>query len=1089
MKTRLITLLFVLSLTLFNCDKTNKQSPPIKNKKYLFEKVSTEITGINFKNEIEDNEKHNIISYIYYYNGGGVAIGDFNNDQLDDIYFVSNKQQNKLYLNKGNLKFEDITAQAGVQGKASWQTGATVVDINNDGFLDIYVCAVSGLLDFTGHNELYINNGDNTFTERSKEYNLNYKGFSTQAYFFDYDKDDDLDVYIVNHAVHTKTSHGPALLRKKRTDLTGDVLLENKKGNYINSSEKAKIYGGVNGYGLSASIADFNNDGWDDIYVCNDFHEDDYYYLNNQDGTFTESLAKNFSTISRFSMGSDASDINNDGYQDLITLDMLPKDERVIKESEGDDTMLNFQIQLQNLGYQDQYSRNMLQVNNSGAYFHEEALFNDVASTDWSWSPLFADFNNDGHQDLFITNGILRRPNNLDFRMYISSNYKYRDKNKSKEQWLLSSLKEMPNGKVPNQIFKGNSNKFENKNNEWIDNTPSLSNGAAYSDLDLDGDLDLVINNINEHAVIYKNTSSSNKNHITLNLKYQKNNSNGIGSKAILHSKNKKQTKQLFNSRGFLSATSNNLHFGLDTIKKIDSIQIIWPNNLTQKIINPEINKTHTVTFNKNEAVQYDHKKHSAKNLFISSNEVIDFTHREDSYNDFYNERLIPFKVSTTGPAISIGDIDKNGYDDIFIGNGSGNKAKLFLNDGSQLTPKNIPEIETDKEYEDICSSFFDADNDGDLDLYVGSGIHQKRNVKYETDRLYIYENGNFIKSNTTPLNPNIVSCVKPCDYDKDGDIDLFIGNRSNPNDYGQKVSSYILNNDGQGNFTIDENFKLKSHVTDGLWIDINNDQQPDLIISTEWDTPKIYINLDGKLSLQQTNNSLKGLWQTVSSFDIDDDGDLDLLFGNWGKNSKFQASEKAPLHMYHLDFDDNGKAETILAYNLNGEYYPIYSKDELASQMNIIKKRFVKYKDYALKTIDEILTPEKVNKSNKYIVNHLSSGYLRNDNGVFTEFIDFPKPFQLAPIHSFLTIKNPIVEGVLAFGNSKSVNTYHGAYESLKGLLLMKNNQYKSTNDLGISPISQEIRNAQILKLRNKSILLLIPNNNAINSYIINEK
>ena len=467
MKTKLI-FIALISLIFSNC----KNKLPLKNQTkqdYLFKKLTPDATGISFRNEIKDDVKHNIINYIYYYNGAGVSVGDFNNDNLPDLFFVSNKGDNKLYLNKGNLNFEDITEKAGIQGKADWQTGATILDINNDGHLDIYICAVSGLLDFKGHNELYINNGDNTFTEKSKEYNLDYIGYSTQAYFFDYDKDNDLDVYIVNHAVHTKTSHGPALLREKRTGLTGDVLLKNTNNKFTDYSGEAKIFGGANGYGLSASIADFNNDGWEDIYVCNDFHEDDYYYLNNQDGTFTESLADKFSMISRFSMGSDAADINGDGFQDLITLDMLPKDERAVKESEGDDTMLDVQLQLQKLGYKDQYARNMLQINNSGKFFNEEALYNGIADTDWSWSPLIADYDNDGHQDLFVANGILRRPNDLDFRMYVASTYKYRDKNQSKDEWLLNSLQEMPKGDIPNQIFKGNSSKFENKNNDWIE--------------------------------------------------------------------------------------------------------------------------------------------------------------------------------------------------------------------------------------------------------------------------------------------------------------------------------------------------------------------------------------------------------------------------------------------------------------------------------------------------------------------------------------------------------------------------------------------------------------------------------------------
>ncbi|SNR17086.1 VCBS repeat-containing protein [Tenacibaculum jejuense] len=1076
--------LLCLLFTLVFCKKQETKS----EQNFLFNKLSSKRTGVTFNNKIKDNLKENIISYLYYYNGAGVSVGDFNNDNLDDLYFVSNKGENKLYINKGNLNFEDISEKAGVKGKADWQTGVTTIDINNDGFLDIYVCAVSGLLDFKGHNELYINNGDNTFTEKSKEYNLDYKGYSTQAYFFDYDKDEDLDVYIVNHAVHTKNSHGPAFLRAKRTDLTGDVLLENKNNKFEDSSEKANIYGGVNGYGLSASIADFNNDGWDDIYVCNDFHEDDYYYINNKDGSFTEALAKNFSTISRFSMGSDAADLNGDGFQDLITLDMLPKDERALKESEGDDTMLNVQIQLQNLGYQDQYSRNMLQINNFGAYFHEEALYNNVANTDWSWSPLIADFDNDGNQDLFISNGIIKRPNNLDFKMYVSSNYKYRSRNKSKDQWLLEALKEMPSGKVPNQIFRGNSKQFKNENTSWIDNTPSLSNGAIYSDLDLDGDLDLVTNNINEEAFIYENTTK-NKNYISLNFDYKSENKNAIGVKAILYQKQTKQLKQLFNSRGFLSSVSNKLHFGLDTIKKVDSIEIIWPNNTKQTIKDISINKELLIKYNEEKSKNCIANTTETEKIFKPTKEIIDFKHDEDKYNDFHVERLIPFKVSTTGPAIAVADIDKNGFDDLFIGNGSGKAAALYLNDGVKLSKKDINVFNEDINYEDVCATFFDADNDGDLDLYVGSGIHQNRNKSNEIDRLYLNTKNNFTKSNSIPLNKNITACIKAYDYDQDGDTDLFVGNRSNPDDYGEKVTSYLLKNDGEGQFKIDTNFSILSHVTDALWIDLNNDTVKDLVVTTEWDQPKIFINSNGKLTEENKLSNLNGLWQTVNAFDIDKDGDKDLILGNWGENTKFSTENSDPIVMYHSDFDSNGKKETVIAYKLENKYYPIYSKDELASQMNIIKKRFVNYKDYALKTIEDILTKEQLSKATKYTINTLSTGYLINDNGNFSSFKKLAKPFQLSPVNTTVNLSLEQKEHLLFLGNSKSVNTYHGGYENLKGLLLSDSNNFSQASKLGIPPLDSEVRKAEVIKFKDKKVLLILPNNNQIQSFIINEK
>lgn len=1061
----------------FGCTKK------VEKTNFLLIKTLSDQTGIDFKNELTEDPDHSIINYIYYYNGGGVAAGDINNDGLTDLYFVSNLGQNKLYLNKGNLKFEDISQKANISGNSSWNTGATMVDINNDGYLDIYVCAVSGLLDFTGHNELFVNNGDGTFTEKAKEYGLDFKGYSTQSYFFDYDKDNDLDVYIVNHAVHTTVSHGPAHLRNKRAPLVGDILLKNDNGKFVDVSKEANIFGGVNGYGLSASIADYNNDGWEDIYVCNDFHEDDYYYINNHDGTFSENLSGTFSTISRFSMGSDAADINGDGYQDIITLDMLPKNEKVIKESEGDDAMFNLQERLKKLGYKDQYSRNMLQVNNSGDYFYESAFLNDVADTDWSWAPLIADFNNDGHQDLFITNGILRRPNDLDFKKYVASTFKSKGTEEGLE-WLYKSINEMPDGKVSNQIFKGNSTQLTNKTGDWIQDTPSLSNGAIYIDLDLDGDLDLVVNNLNDFADIYENTTNDSKNYLSLKLDYKDGNKEGIGSKVIVFNNDKKQLRQLFKSRGFLSSIDDRIHFGLDTIKKVDSIQIIWPDNTYQVITNPEINKDVTVKYSKGNSKYAYKESHSNQPYFKKSN-MVDYVHSEDNYNDFNSERLIPYKVSTLGPAMAIADIDNNGFDDVFIGSASGKKASLFLNNGNTFTKKSIPDIEEDILFEDNDAVFFDADNDNDLDLYVASGINFLRSRNHEADRLYINDNGQFKRvMNQIPNNNLNTSCLASYDYDNDGDEDLFVGNLSHPDNFGLNVSSFILVNDGKGNFSKDPNFTIISKVTDAAWQDIDGDGTKDLLVSTEWDEPKVYLNKKGKLTLQKLPENINGLWQSIVSYDIDNDGDNDILLGNWGLNTKLNPNPKAPLHMYHSDFDGNGKYETVLAYNINGKYYPINSKDELASQMNVINKRFVKHKDFSLKSVEEIFTSNGINNSALYKVHTLASGYLQNDNGRFDKFIEFPKDFQLAPINSFSKVEINDETQLLVSGNSLRVSTYHGAYRSLKGLLVKTVTDYKPASNTGIQPFNNQIKETAVVKMKNNDLLFILSNNDSLKTY-----
>jgi hypothetical protein len=1077
-KKKPLLILFLLILISFSCEKEDENI----NQNYLLNKISSSKSKINFKNILIEDAKHSIINYIYFYNGGGVSTGDVNNDGLPDLYFVSNQNENKLYLNKGNFEFEDVTEKANVKGSSDWSTGATMVDINNDGLLDIYVCAVSELLDFKGHNELFINNGDGTFTEKAKEYGLDFKGYSTQAYFFDYDKDDDLDVYIVNHAVHTSLSHGKASQRNKRVSLTGDVLMQNNNGKFEDVSAKANIFGGVNGYGLSASIADFNNDGWDDIYVCNDFHEDDYYYINQKDGTFSESLDQSFSTISRFSMGSDAADINGDDLQDIITLDMLPNEEKWLKETEGDDAMLNMQTNLKNLGYKDQYSRNMLQINTSENYFYETAFYNGVADTDWSWAPLFADFNNDGHQDLFISNGILRRPNGLDFKKYVSSTFKKYGQQKGLD-WLYKSINEMPSGKVSNQIFEGNSNQFKEKTGSWIEKTPSLSNGSIYVDLDLDGDLDLVTNNVNELASVFKNTTNKKKNYSTIQLHYKEKNKEAIGAKVFLYANGTKQSKQVFKSRGFLSSIEAKVNFGLDTISKIDSIIVVWPNLTHQKIENLKANKLLKIYYNSKLAISKNQKTEKSTPVF-SEEKLISFQHKEDTYNDFFNERLIPYKISTLGPAFAIGDVDNNGFEDIFIGGASGQTAALFLNDGKTFKKTTQNQFEKDAKFEDNDAVFFDADNDGDLDLYVATGLNTNRNNNYEIDRLYINQNSTFVKNDKRMMvNPLNTSTVISYDYNNDGDDDLFIGNLSNPNSFGATVNSAILTND-KGNFNVGLKFLFNGRVTDAIWRDVNNDNQKDLLIASEWDSPKIYINKNGHLKLQEIPKNLHGLWQSISTFDIDLDGDQDIVLGNWGENNRFSKYIENPIKLYHGDFDENGKKESIIAYKIGDNYYPLQTKDELSSQMNFISKKFLTHADFALKTVETIFGEEALNNAKKSSIDILSSGYLENENGNFNKFIPFNAKLQVAPITSFSEIEINNQKQLLISGNSLKVNTYHGGYKSLKGFLMTSKNDIKPVSELGLKPFNNQVKETAVIKMKHKNVLLIITNNDSLKTY-----
>ncbi|WP_026839064.1 VCBS repeat-containing protein [Gillisia sp. JM1] len=1081
---RLILILVVICSLNISCsdDKAPQEEITVESN-YLLQSIPPELSGVNFSNNITEDAEHSIINYIYYYNGAGVAVGDVNNDGLPDLYFVGNSTPNKLYLNLGDFKFEDITKQADVAGKASWQTGVTMVDLNQDGWMDIYVSAVSSLLDFTGHNELYINNQDGTFIEASAKYGLDIESYATQAYFFDYDKDGDLDVYIVNHSVHTTYSYGPAETRNDRKALVGDLLLENNNGKFEDVSEIANIYGGANNYGLSASLADFNNDGWTDIYVCNDFHENDYYYINNQDGTFTEQVDEAFSIISNFSMGSDAADINADGLPDLITLDMLPEEERILKETEGDDALYFIQQRLRKLGYKDQFARNMLQINhNNGKLFTEKALMDGVAATDWSWAALFADFNNDTHQDLFISNGILRRPNSLDFKKYVASAFKGRNQDDGLA-WLFKSIDSMPSGKVSNKIFEGNSVTFNKRSGEWLSDEPSLSNGAAYADLNLDGNLDLVLNNLNGPASIYKNINQSPSNYITFKLNYLKPNLNGIGTTINLYAGKKLQSKSLYKSRGFLSGMTDQLHFGLGKNTAIDSVVVIWPNLKKQVLTNLESNRLQELNYLQ-DLEDYGFRAAKPGKVVFQKTDQIEFQHQEDLYNDFLNEKLIPYKVSTMGPAVAVGDVTGNGFDDIYIGNAAGKPAQFYLNNGNELVITPIKAFLNDSIYEDNTAVFFDADGDGDQDLYVGSGISKKGTANF-SDRLYLFDQGTFKRAPTAiPDNNLVTTVVKANDFDLDGDIDLFVGNLTKSQHFGSSVNSYILVNNGKADFSKLESFNLNSKVNDAIWKDINGNGRSDLIIATEWDGPKLFFNTVTGFKLQELPGNLNGLWQSVFTYDIDQDGDEDILLGNWGLNSKFKPTPQTPLKMYYLDFDKNGNTETVIAYHKNGSYYPVHSRDELASQLTIIKKRFVRHKDYALKTMEDIFTPYTLNEAQLNEVHSFASGYLENNNGEFSKFVEFPYQLQLAPINSFQKINVNNNDQIIVGGNSYRSNNYQGTYTALKGYMFSSLDSIVPISNFGIDSFKEEIKTIEKISFRNHNLLLIISNDGLIKTY-----
>jgi hypothetical protein len=1060
-----------------------------QKKEAIFSNPKPQDTGINFANTLTETNQLNILDYLYFYNGGGVAIGDINNDGLPDIYLSGNQVKNKLYLNKGNLKFEDITEKADVGGNSTWNTGAVMGDVNGDGFLDIYVCAVVGINGFIGANELFINNGDQTFTESAAKYGLDFDTFSSSAAFLDFDLDGDLDMYLLNHAIHTQESFGKASLRYKRNYQTGDRLLRNDGNAFVDVSEEAGIFGGVNGYGLGITVSDFNQDSYPDIFVGNDFHEDDYYYLNNGDGTFTESSRDYFGHTSRFSMGNDVADINHDGWPDIMSLDMLPEDESVLKSSEGDDDIQVQKLRIQQFGYNYQFTRNMLFINQQDSPYLETALLSGVAATDWSWSTLFADYNQDGEQDIFISNGIPKRPNNLDFIKFASSD-QIQDKLDNTRLVDQEALNLMPSGKINNYIFKGDGKlNFEDKSGQWIANDETVSGATAIGDLDNDGDIDLIVNNLNAPVSVYENTINEKANYLKIKFNYVKLNAFGIGTKVFSYSKGKMQYKELYTVRGFQASSENIIHFGYGNEKKVDSLKIIWPNRTYQTIKNIAVNQTLVIRPDGTKPFNYNSLKSKGKPLFhqIEDNLGIDFTHIEDSYIDFNRQKLIPYQVSDRGPATSIGDLNNDGLNDIFFGGSKHKPSKIYLNSNTGFSETKIKVIVNDSTKEDVVSIIADFNNDKRNDLIIGSGGADFYNkMKPLLDSYYIQNDSGFEMAMLPDYFEN-ASIVIANDYDKDGDLDIFVGNNAVSNDFGNIPNSYILKNEG-GNFKLLENESLQKvgMVTNAIWDDFNNDGQTDLIIVGEWMSPKFFKNEKGKLIEEQViNGKLNGLWQSIIAFDIDNDGDKDYLLGNWGTNTKFKASQKFPMKMYYSDFDKNGSTETIVCTEKNGKYYPLLNFDNLSSQIVNIKKKFLSYKDFAGKPIESVFDKKGLDNASILYVHELHSGYLRNDNNKFS-FVPFKNELQVSPITCFLNydFEQDGKNEVLVAGNYFGVTPFHGRFDSFPGALIKSEKDIISGNEIGLHLSGKVSRHLNIINQNNKTYLLVTINNDRLQVY-----
>ena len=1015
---------FLCSLLFFGASscKETSSSATIQNANSfdlkLFSEVVVDDSGIDFVNELEETLESNYYQYMYTYIGGGVAAGDINDDGYVDLYFVSNSGDDKLYLNVGDLKFEDITELAGIDKNDGFNTGVTMVDINNDGLLDIYVSR-GGWKDEDGKfaNLLYINNGDLTFTEKAKEYGLADSNRTIQATFFDYDRDNDLDVYISNTPDITSRTQILDLEKIQRDPKTlklrgSDRLYNNDgKGHFTDVSEKAGLQYDI-GFGLNPQVGDLNNDAWPDIYVCNDFNVPDLVYINNTDGTFTESRDKIVKHMSFNSMGSDMADIDNDGLLDIMTLDMNPEDYIRSKTTMAMTSIADFELMVEK-GYHYQYMHNMLHLNNGNGTFREISKMAGMADTDWSWSILSADFDLDGFNDIFVTNGVYRDVIDRDKNNEILEILKSNERKPTPEDFLQFAQM-LPQQKLRNYFFKNNGDQtFSDTSEEWLDSNPTFSNGALYADLDNDGDLDIVVNNINDKASILRNNSErlGRKYHLKVQFFGPEKNSFGIGTIVKLFLRDgTTQVRQLTNTRGFLSSVSNVLHFGLGKSLSIEKMQVIWPDGKIQEL--KDVNANQHLHMNYRFGQEPGGVLEEKPSPVFAKMES-DYRHTDPHFNDFDLQVLLPHKLSQTGPALARSDVNADGFDDVYLGGGHTQSGQLLLGTSNGgFTTKKMAAFTFDKESEDVGAAFFDADNDGDQDLYVVSGSYEfNANPRLLIDRLYINDGtGNFKKSKETIPEVGIAgSVVVPTDYDNDGDTDLFVGGRAITGKYPLPASSLLLINEN-GKFSIQNDVLAPELnniglVTDAVWTDINNDKKTDLIVTGEWMGITVFLNEGGSLLKSDRYPELAdavGWWNKILIDDIDGDGDKDLVAGNLGLNYKFHASPEKPFEIFTSDFDFNGSQDVILAKEYKGKQVPVRGKTCMTQQLPGLANKIPTYSDFANKDLKGILG-EGINEALHYKATEFRSGIFLNNGDQSFSFQAFENGVQQSPINSIL--------------------------------------------------------------------------------------